>query len=148
MLTKATSVWQIVDMKYERYVAEVVTAIKGLSDDARQSGDDGLDNVWEEWKLQVQRGEAVDYDAYERTIRDLCERLVEELPRDEQALLWFGSNRFWTTTADRLPPGEDLVSAVADEVFQRVSDFAADDPLLEDPDEAIEREAYEDDRDP
>ncbi len=75
--------------KYEEYARKVIELMKNLGPECRQSGDDSpLEDVWEEFKFQVQYGESVVWEAYEETILGLCEMVVKELPNEEIELLW------------------------------------------------------------
>lgn len=143
---KSISIWDIIEEKYGRYTRQIVAEIQALPASMTLSGDDSLlASVWEEWKYQVQRQQSSDYDAYERTFLDMCERLVLALPGDEQRLLWYRSDGFWNKRGDHLTDHDDVETAVVEELFRRVCDAADNEELAEDPDEAAQTEAHEDD---
>ena len=71
---------KILQKKYSAYRDEVVGIIQSLPPESRQSGDDsGLDDVWEEFKFQVQREESVTFGLYVETIEAFCKDVTKKL---------------------------------------------------------------------
>ncbi|GEM_PF-1945545 len=131
---KREEVANIINSKYQRYTAEVISRIKALSPDCRQSGDDSsLKNVWEEWKAQIQGEESPLFYAYEETIRGLCRSVVEALPQDEQSLLWLLSDGYFDDGSPSA--GAPMLDAVEDELYNRIWSIGADEDLLSDQEE-------------
>lgn len=128
---KRNEVTEIIERKYARYTTAVVEQIKGLPESARLSGDDSpLRSVWEEWKDQVQEEESYFFEIYVETIETLCRCLTEDLPVDEQALLWLTTDDYFDLDeGDPLPYGDTMVEAVAAEIYRRVYRFAEVEPL-------------------
>jgi len=133
---KREAVISIIETKYRRYVDEIIKWIKALGPECRQSGDDsGLANVWEEWKSQMQGEESFFFEAYEDTFRDMCRRLVTTMPEDEQALLWLTSDAYFNGDRDLPPNGEELATAIEEELYQRLCAAAADEEMSSDANE-------------
>ena len=129
----------LVDAKYARYAKKVIWHIKRLPKECRQSGDDSvLDSVWEEFKYQIQRVESVCFDVYVEEIRSFCRATVEDLPRDEQGLLWLWSDASceWDVEreGEKIPYGDPVTEALEDELYSRVCSIADDEELTHDPD--------------
>jgi hypothetical protein len=126
--------------KLDRYAREVVNDIKSFPREARLSGDDsGLESFWEEFKYQVQREESHCFEVYVETFERQCQFVVEELPRDEQGLLWLRSDGYWDCDfqADyegKIPYGDTITEAVARELYRRVVEIAENEELKFDPD--------------
>ncbi len=133
---KRRDVLRILTAKYDDYARQVIERIKKLPPECRQSGDDSLlEDVWEEWKYQVQRRESVLFNLYEETFRDICTGVVESLPPHERELLWLCSDGSFNHDQETGPPaGNQVVEDVADELYQRVCNIAADEELKVDPD--------------
>ncbi len=72
---------RIIEEKYDYYGDHIVQMVQRLPADCRQSGDGSvLEDVWEEFKYQVQRDESAVFGAYEVTIMAMCQKFVEKLP--------------------------------------------------------------------
>lgn len=139
LVMKRDEIWRIMEAKYEDYCDQVVQIIQELPDDCRQSGDDSvLEDVWEEFKYQVQRDESVMFGAYESTITAICQGVVQKLPQHEQNLLWLVSDGYfkWDEPDEPFDKTEDVVS----ELYRRVCTRAADEDLKRDPDAEAEED--------
>ena len=85
---RKAEVTKILRKKYTAYRDEAIKIVKGLPPESRQSGEDSrLEDVWEEFKIQVQREESGVFDLYVETIEGLCEDLVKRLPDHELEFL-------------------------------------------------------------
>lgn len=144
---RKAEVRNILEKKYAAYRDEVVRIIKALPPDCRQSGDDlGLEDVWEEFKFQVQREESFTFDLYVETIESLCRDLVKTLPDHERQLLWFDSEGYFDADEDAAPPrGDELIDGLAQELYRRVLELASNEKLTFDPDEERQAAAYQED---
>lgn len=104
----------ITEAKYVECAKEVIAQIKSLGPECRTSGDDsGLENVWEEFKSQVQGEESLFLEAYEETIRSFCEDVVTNLTKTEFKLLWLWSTGYDEWDEENSPPPycrEDVVN--------------------------------------
>lgn len=138
---------KILQKKYTAYRDEVIKIIQSLPPESRQSGDDsGLEDVWEEFKIQVQREESGVFDLYVETIEGFCEDLVKRLPDHELDLLWLGADASFDHDDEKGPPARDeMTDGIARELYQLVLSRAADEDLKFDPDEARQAEAFQDD---
>jgi len=138
---------KIVRKKYTAYRDQVVARIKELPPECCLSGDDsGLEDVWEEFKCQVQREESYAFDAYVSTIEALCEDVLGKLPDHELELLWIDCDGYFDHDEDDGPPDHgEMVEGVARELYQKVTELASDEELKFDPDEERQIEAFEDD---
>lgn len=86
---------KLTESMYDRLVALVITDIRNLPDNCRQSGDGSkLKNVWEEFKDQLQNEQGAVFAAYEDTIQSLCFQQVAELDPDRQRMLWLWSEGY------------------------------------------------------
>jgi len=111
----------IIDAKFDRYVRRIITRIKRLPKECRVSGDDSpLRNVWEEWIAQMQGEHSFAFDAYEETIRLICRGIAKSLPKEEQGLLWIGTDDYLDWDGDDIPYGDLLVDASEEELYKRV----------------------------
>jgi hypothetical protein len=127
---------RIIKAKYDDYVMRVITDFKRLPDDSRQSGDDGLSDVWEEFKAQLQGEQSFSFSAYEETIQQFIAALLDNMPAHEKELLWHESEGSWDhDDCDKVQPGE-MAEEVAEEVYRRVRDVAANE-LLESEEEEL-----------
>jgi|SRR5215831_339358 len=130
---------RIIEAKYEDYCDRVVQMIQGLPADCRQSGDDSvLEDVWEEFKYQVQRQESVVFEVYEDTITALCQKVVEGLPQHERDLLWLASDGYFDW--DEQDGSPDKTNDVVAELYRRVCTRASDEDLKIDPEEDADSE--------
>ncbi len=134
---KRRDILRILTAKYDDYARQVIERIKKLPPECRQSGDDSLlEDVWEEWKYQLQRRESVLIGLYEETIRDICTGVVESLPPHERELLWLYSDGSFDHEEDTGPPAANqIVEDVVEELYQRVWNIAVDEELKVDPDD-------------
>jgi len=120
---------RIIKAKYDDYVAQIIADIKRLPDDCRQSGDDGLSDVWEEFKAQTQGEHSFSFEAYEETAQQLITALLRGMAGHEKELLWIESEGSWNHDDDeKLAPGQ-ISDEVAEELYRRVCDVAANEPL-------------------
>ena len=141
---------RILQKKYSAYRDEVVAIIKSLPPESRQSGDDsGLEDVWEEFKFQVQHEESGMFGIYAETIESLCADLVRKMPAHEQDLLWLDCDGYFDHDDNkRLPDRGELIEGVANELYGKVVELANDEELKFDPDEARQLADFEDDMAP
>lgn len=131
---KGHEVQRIIHAKYDDYGDQIVKMVQGLPEDCRQSGDDSvLEDVWEEFKYQVQQDESAMFGAYEDTITALCQKLVENVPNHELELLWLASDGYFNQDEEgvQLEKVEDVVN----ELYRRICNRAFDEDLKNDPDE-------------
>jgi hypothetical protein len=138
----------IVNVLYDELVKVVIADIKALGERCRQSGDDsGLSDVWEEFKYQMQRELSIYFDAYEDTIRGICENRVATLEREKQLLLWLWTDAYFDQwyEKDEVSAEDCDLDAISKEVYDRVCVVAEGEELAFDPDENRDRERYEDD---
>ena len=144
---RKAEVGKILRKKYIACRDEAIKIVQGLPLDSRQSGEDsGLEDVWEEFKIQVQREESGAFDLYVETIEGLCEDLVKRLPDHELELLWLDADAYFDHDDEKGPPGRDeMTDGIARELYQLVLNRAADEDLKFDPDEARQAEAFQDD---
>jgi hypothetical protein len=120
----------VIMRKYDAYANRAIRRIKRLPPESRQSGDDsGLEDVWEEFKSQIQHEQSIFFDLYEQVIRELCLGLVQELPGHEIEILWFGCEARFDCDDDEAgthPLLGELRAHVADELYRIVCRRAAD----------------------
>jgi hypothetical protein len=142
---KRHDIVRIIEAKYKRYAQQVIAEVKALPPDCRQSGDDSpLKDVWEEFKDQMQNERSVSFDAYEDTIHRICLGIVENLPEDEQQLLWTWSNAYFNGDEDSPPKGNLLSDGVEEELYSQVCTIATDEPLESEKDaDEVSSEAME-----
>jgi hypothetical protein len=136
----------IADAMYTRLVKKVIADIKALPDNCRQSGDDSsLKDVWEEFKYQVQREESGMFAMYEDVIRDICDRQITGLDREQRQLLWLWSEGYSNAWVDKDEVSiEDLEDEpAAKELYDRVCSVAESEELAIDPDDEGGKERYE-----
>jgi hypothetical protein len=129
---------QIINNKYDRCTKRVIERIKDLGrPDFCLSGDDsGLDNVWEEFKSQVQEEESFFYEAYEDTIRAICRELLKTISLDEIKLMWIFSNAYYDHYEDDFP--EDIEEEVENELYSRIYEIAEVEQINRDYDEDVD----------
>ncbi|MDO9119809.1 MAG: hypothetical protein Q7U39_17765 [Nitrospira sp.] len=134
---KRDEILRIIEEKYKDYCDRIVQMVRDLPDDCRQSGDDSvLEDVWEEFKCQVQRDESAVFGAYEGTISAICQKLVDTLPQHEQDLLWQVSDGYFNWDEHSGPPSK--TADVVNELYSRVCTRASDEDLKRDPDAEAE----------
>lgn len=121
----------VLKAKAEAYTDQVVSAIRSLPQRCRLSENDSiLQDVWEEFKFEVQREQSFAFEAYISTIQALCDQLVSGLPRHELSLLWLDSDAYWERDDESVPPSDsDLQRAVSHRVYQWVLERASEEPL-------------------
>jgi hypothetical protein len=116
-----SDLYPIIEAKFDRYVRRIINRIKRLPKECRLSGDDfPLRNVWEEWIAQMQGEHSFAFDVYEETIRLICRSIAESLPREEQGLLWMGTDDYLDWEGNDLPYGDPVIEALEDELYKRV----------------------------
>ena len=131
---KGHEVQRIIHAKYDDYCDQIAKMVHALPEDCRQSGGDSvLEDVWEEFKYQVQQQESALFGAYEGTITALCQELVENLPKHELELLWLASDGYFNRDEEGVQL--DKVDDVVNELYCRVCSRASDEDLKNDPDE-------------
>jgi len=144
---RLAAVKKLVDTTFSELVSKVIGMVKAFPEDARGSGDDSvLADVWEEFKYQMQREEFSSFGAYEESIQGVCDGLVDELDRSQQALprLWIPASFSWDEEED-LPHGDPISDALKGELYLRVCNIANDEELAIDPDEERDQERMADD---
>jgi hypothetical protein len=143
---RKVEVRKILEKKYTAYRDEVVTIIKHLPPDSRLSGDDsGLDDVWEEFKYQVQREESGMFDLYVETIERFCEDLAKKLPDHELELLWLYTDAYFDDDDEGPPTRDELIEGVTHELYGKVLETASNEDLTFDPDEERQVAAFKED---
>ena len=114
---------RIIEAKFDRYAQQVIDCLEGCP--AELSGEDSpMANVWEEWVVQVRGEHSVYYSTYESTVRGACDGVVDDLPKDERALLWGATDASWDFEEGQRPAEQEIVSAVEEELFNRVNNIA------------------------
>jgi hypothetical protein len=147
-------VGRIVADIYSSLVNEVIAVIKALPDNCRQSGENSkLKDVWEEFKYEFQGEQSILFGAYEHTIGGICASHVTNVDSDLKQLLWFWSKGYDEWDGDHDEDDKDLSDAfvddnVAQELYDRVCQVANNEPLEVDPNEARDRDRYEEDMRP
>lgn len=130
MKAKIEYIDKLVACRYDECAEEVIRHIKALGPECRQSGDDSLlEDVWEEFKSQLQEGKSVLFDAYEQTIQQICALVVGKMSPTEFRLLWFWSDGYveWDESEEGEPPymEEDVVK----ELYWYVCNIATNEDL-------------------
>lgn len=147
---------QIIEERFSELAEKVIQYLKDLPDDCRQSGDDsGLDDVWEEYKSQVQGTESIFFELYQEEIWHNCRGEAEQLCRAEQGLLWLATDDYLNDDyleADEeklgsIPFGPCLIDGLANELHSRVWQRAADERLKSELDEEEREDAIDADDD-
>jgi len=128
-LENAGATDEIINAKYGDYVRRVIEDIKGLPDNCRQSGDDGLTDVWEEFKAQIQGQESFSFSAYEETARQFIAVLLKDLQAREKKVLWHDAEGRWEYDEDAHVHPDQMQADVGDEIYRRLCDVAANDGL-------------------
>lgn len=112
---------------------QVVRAVQAMPQDSRQSGDDSrLDDVWEEYKDQVQHEQYVMFDLYEYEIRRLCIVVLDGISEIERRFLWLwgeGYDRQDDERHDGITLEDWRPESVVDELFSEVNAVAVNEPL-------------------
>ena len=139
MLTAAVDhVDRLVKARLDELARQTISNFQEIRTDAKLSGDDSpLENVWEEFKYQVQIEGSFYWDAYEETILGICGAYVQELSSFEFRLLWYWTKGYvgWDEDRDEEPPyyRDDLV----DELFGRIKSIAAYEQLKHEEEESV-----------
>lgn len=139
---------KLVNEMYDRLVASVIADIKSLPETHReQYVDSKFKDVWEEYKYQVQREQSFFFTLYEDTVGGLCNFQIENLDREVKGILWLWSNTYYDWNSEEYPDIWDVVldEDITKELHDRVRAFAGDEEWVIDPDEARDRERFEDD---
>jgi hypothetical protein len=132
---------KIIRAKYRDYAAKVIADIKTLGPECRQNDDDSpLDDVWEEFKSELQYEQSLLFEAYELTIYSMCCQVVESLPQHEQEILWFGSDTYFDWNNESDPPY--MLQDVAKQLYKAVCDVATNERFKNQ--DAVERIMYRD----
>jgi hypothetical protein len=128
--SRGAHVTRLADARMDVIADTVIEMFRNLGPHARQSGDDSpLENVWEEFKEQVQHGESILWEFYEDTLLKFCEAEVERLAPFERDVLWFWTEGFieWDEEDEDAPP--IFGDQIAREIYDRIKARAADEPL-------------------
>lgn len=138
---------QLVRQTYDRLAQQAIEVFKNYPKNSRMSGDDSvLENVWEEYKYQLQREQGFFFQLYEDEIEQVCDELISKLPDELCMLLWIWTRELDSAWSDE---GEEVSfktfqrCAVVQKLAQSVADVAMNEDLLVDPDEERDREQYE-----
>ncbi len=144
---KNGEVREILHKKYKAYRDQVVVNTKALPADCRTSGDDsGLEDVWEEFKSQVQWQESLAFEAYVETIQAVCRTILKSLPDHELEFLWLRCDMYFDQDDDAgLPVRAELIDGVVEELYKLVLELAADEDLKADPEEVYDADDFDDD---
>jgi hypothetical protein len=123
-----------IDEKYTFYADKIIDRIKALPRDCCMSGDDSpLDSVWKEWAYQLQYEKSFFMWVYEKTIRDLCQGVISEMPEHEVKLLWAGRDECYIDEdIDAITNFfglNTLINGLEEELFRRVNEIAIDEDL-------------------
>lgn len=133
----------IVERKLARYVRRVITRIKRLPENCCLSGQDSdLENVWEEWKYQIQHSRLIYFDAYEEAIEGICRAVACSTRREDCELIRMQRDAFveWVYEDARTEPSlEDLQDCVTEKLIARIWALGADEELKVDPWDEIAR---------
>ena len=87
MLTAAVDhVDRLVKARLDELARQAISNFQEIRTDAKLSGDDSpLENVWEEFKYQVQIEESFYWDAYEETFLGICGPMCRSYHRSSSA---------------------------------------------------------------
>jgi hypothetical protein len=114
----------------------IVADIRALPSDLRLSGDDSrLENVWEEFKYQLQREDSVFFEAYEFEFRRLCRQRVDALGWPLMLLLWCWTDGIAEWEEESSPNPDEVASDVAEELYKQICAAADEEELDIDPDD-------------
>jgi hypothetical protein len=138
MLTAAIDhVDKLVTERLDGLAHQAIENFQAIRTDAKLSGDDSpLENVWEEFKDQVQNGESFYWDAYEETFLGICGAYVKELSSFEFRLLWYWTQGYVDWNEDREEEPPYYRGDLASDLFERIKLIAAYEPLKHETDES------------
>lgn len=126
--------------KLRRYADEVIKGLKelGRKDGMQSPADSGLNNIWEEWLVQVHGEQSIFYEQYEEVVQGMVNAFVEKLPRDEVGLIWLGSeagadylDELSEDDVDDEPGLSDMKEGAVAELFSMVMEIANNSELPE-----------------
>jgi hypothetical protein len=131
MITAAIEhVDRLVGDRLDALAKQAIANFKTIRTDSKASGDDSpLENVWEEFKDQVQNDESFYWDAYEETFLGICGAYVQELSTFEFRLLWYWTQGYVDWHEDREEEPPYYRGDLANEIFERIKVIAAYEPL-------------------
>jgi len=121
---------KLVEVRLDALAEQAIANFKAIRTDSKASGDDSpLEDVWEEFKDQVQNDESFYWDDFEETFLGICGAYVKELSPFEFRLLWYWTDGYvqWHEDREEEPPyfRDDLTA----ELFRRIKLKAAYEPL-------------------
>lgn len=140
---RAGLVRSAIESKYSDYTDAIVrrlsnpkkgvTALGAIDENSRTSGDDSeMEDVWEEYKAQVQQGESAFFGAYKDTILLFCEELAASLTHAERLLLWLHSEGYYRWERENEEPDDTTLRGdISEELYSRLWKRAADEELAE-----------------
>ena len=128
---------KLVEGRLDALAEQAIANFKTIRTDPKASGDDSpLEDVWEEFKDQVQNDESFYWDDFEETFLGICSAYVKALPSFEFRLLWYWTDGYvqWHEASDEEPPylRDDLTR----ELFERIKGIAAHEQLKHEAEEA------------
>lgn len=110
---------RIVSAKYEASTVKVIAEYKEFAGDA-----------WPRYVEDVQRGESVVlFNECVRLLESACEKEARSLPDHELELLWFESDHCFHFQDGKRATQGDWIHGVAEELFSRVTEVAANEDL-------------------
>lgn len=118
---------RLIKDKYARYVIQIIAEIRAMPREAMLSGEDvPMQDVWEEWLVQMQGEESFAVEAHEQSFRAICRGKAEQLPCDEQELLWFETEKQWGWDEAKEAGGGVILDALEEEFYIRLCQAATD----------------------
>lgn len=123
----ATELW-------ERLTEQAIKGAREMSGAGLSGEESGLDDVWEEYKDQVQNGESDYWDVFAQEILNLCKGLVGSVQRESLVLLWtlgdgYIEKQYEEGEKPYAPADCEMIDAVAKELYSLVWQVAADEML-------------------
>ncbi len=110
--------------------------LQGLGRESVMSPDDaGLENVWDEFCVQVQSGESLFWESYVEVVQQFLVHEIEALPEFQRDALWLQtpSGESWVVQAEEAYQGgrrrSQVPSCIPDAaawIFDRVVEYAAE----------------------
>ncbi|MCL4849813.1 MAG: hypothetical protein KJZ78_00340 [Bryobacteraceae bacterium] len=126
---KRRDVERIIETKLEELASGIINRLKELPGD-----------VWVGYAADLQRGQSLFFEEYERLLESECSRAVGGLSSADLELLWFATDSYWDHDDDK-PSGRGIwEDGVAADLFRRVTSAADAEDLDEDDDEDDEEE--------